>query len=323
MVFIQERKSKGAVYLYLGKSVRIGKRVFKISKYLGKKSNLNSAGINEEVKKFTSETDQNAVSFIVGQVEKKYSPFTYPLSLEEIKKIEEMNLKYREIKKSLNKKDWADVKKRFISNFVFESNALEGNSLTLKNFSEIVFEDRISASADLREVYDAKNSYFVFSKLFNANKEITESFIIDLHKRLVKNIDERIGYKKIPNVILGRMIDLTPPDKVPGEMKKLLEWYDVNKRKIYPLELAFKFHHRFERIHPFADGNGRVGRMLLNYILIKNGYYPIIIRRTHRDKYIKALQAADGQQYIPLMRFSLEKTKETYRKFFEVYYNYV
>ncbi|MDP2750605.1 MAG: Fic family protein [Nanoarchaeota archaeon] len=323
MVFLQERETKGAVYLYLGKSVRIGKKVFKISKYLGKKSNFSKAKINEEVKKFTLEADQGAVSFIVEQVEKKYSPFAYPLSLEEIKKIEEMNLKYREIKSSLNKKDWADVKKRFISNFVFESNALEGNSLTLKNFSEIVFENRISASADLREVYDAKNSYFVFSKLFNANKEITEQFIIDLHKRLVKNIDERIGYKKIPNMILGRTLDLTPPDKVPSEMKKLLEWYDLSRRKMHPLELAFKFHHKFEMIHPFADGNGRVGRMLLNYILIKNGYYPIIIRRTQRDKYIKALRAADGRQYIPLIRFSLEKTKETYRKFFEIYYKYV
>ena len=103
----------------------------------------------------------------------------------------------------------------------------------------------------------------------------------------------------------------------------MLKWYRENQNKLYPLELAFKFHHRFERIHPFADGNGRVGRMMLNYILIKEGYYPIIIRKNHRQKYIKALQAADLQRYLPLIRFGLEKAKETYRKFFEVYYQYI
>ena len=92
---------------------------------------------------------------------------------------------------------------------------------------------------------------------------------------------------------------------------------------MYPLELAFKFHQQFEKIHPFADGNGRVGRMLLNYILIKAGYYPIIIRKTHRNHYLKALQAADIGRYVPLMRFALEKAKETYRKFFEVYYGHI
>ncbi len=323
MVFVQERKSNGEIYLYLDKSIRIGGRVFKISKYLGKKSDFSKNKIVEETKKFTLDVDSRIISFLMERIREKFVSIKHPLSLEEIKKIEEMNLKYREIRKSLNKKDWADVKKRFIANFVFESNALEGNSLTLKNFSEIIFENKISGSADLREVYDAKNSYSVFSRLFSAKKEITESFIIDIHKKIMKNIDERAGYKQIPNIILGRHLELTPPDKVHEEMRKLLKWYQENNEKMYPLELAFKFHHKFERIHPFADGNGRVGRMLLNYILIKKGYYPVIIRKTHRNKYIKVLQAADNGQYIPLMRFSLEKTKETYRKFFEIYYKYV
>ena len=318
MVFIQERKSKGKTYIYLDKSIRVGNKVLKLSKYLGRKDNLSKEKINEEMKSFTLKINERLLSFLMTQAEKKYV-LKYPLSIEEIKKIEEMNLKYREIKNSLNKKDWADIKKRFIANFVFESNALEGNSLTLKNFSEIVFEKKIVGSADLREVYDAENSYAVFSKLFNSKKAIDEDFIINLHKGIMKNIDERAGYKKIPNTILGRNIKLTPPVEVQQEMKNLIRWYEKNN-SLYPLELAFKFHHKFERIHPFADGNGRVGRMLLNYILIRKGYYPIIIRRTHRNKYLRTLQAADNKNYILLMRFALEKAKETYRKFFEIYY---
>lgn len=323
MVFVQERKLKGVAYLYLDKSIRIKNKVFKISKYLGKKTDLSKERIKREIKRFALEIDSKIISLLVERAKKRYASLEYPLTIEEIKKIEEMNLKYREIRKSLNKKDWIDVKRRFIANFVFESNALEGNSLTLKNFSEIIFENRISDSADLREVYDAKNSYDVFSKLFNSRKEITEDFIIDLHRKIMKNIDDRIGYKKVPNIILGRNLELTPPNKVSEEVKELFRWYNENKKKMYPLELAFKFHHKFERIHPFADGNGRVGRMLLDYILIKNGYYPVIIRKTHRIKYFRALQAADNGKDVPLVRFALEKAKETYRKFFGVYYDYL
>ena len=323
MVFVQERKSKGTIYLYLDKSIRVKDKVFKISKFLGKKSDLSKAKINEEVKKFALEVDAKTVSFLVAQARKQYSTLSYPFSLEEVRKIEEMNLKYRGIRKSLHKMDWVDVKKRFVANFVFESNALEGNSLTLKNFSDVIFENKIVGSVDLRDVYDAKNSYAVFSQLFNSKKEITEGFILTIHKKIMKNIDDRTGYKKIPNIIMGRNLKLTEPEDVSGEMKKLLHWYHQQKEKIYPLELAFRFHHKFEKIHPFSDGNGRVGRMLLNYILIKQGYYPIIIRKTQRAKYIKALQSADREVNIPLLRFSLEKTKETYRKFFEIFYKYV
>jgi len=323
MVFIQRRELKGSRYIYLHKSVRIGQRIYKVSKFLGPEEDFSKSKVDEEVKKFALEVDARVVSFLTDQAKRKYHSLGYPLTLEEIRKVEEMNLKYKEIRKTLRKGDWTDIKKRFVANFIFESNALEGNSLTLKNFSEIVFENKIVGTTDLREIYDAKNSYEVFSRLFTSKREMTEEFIIGLHKKVMKNIDNRVGYKKIPNIILGRRVELTEPKEVPLAMKKLLTWYIDNKGKMYPLELAFKFHHKFERIHPFADGNGRVGRMLLNYILIRSGYFPIIIRKTHRNQYLKVMQAGDNGKYIPLMRFALDKVKETYRKFFEVYYQHI
>ncbi|OHA80914.1 MAG: hypothetical protein A3B06_03905 [Candidatus Yonathbacteria bacterium RIFCSPLOWO2_01_FULL_43_20] len=322
MVFVQERTSKGVKYLYLDKSIRVQNKIYKISKYLGKKSDISKHQLKEAIKKFALEIDERIVDHITHHLRKTLT-FTYPFSIEDVKTIERMNLKYKEIRNTLAPKDWNDIKKRFVANFVFESNALEGNSLTLKNFTEIIFENKVAGSSDLREVYDAKNSYQVFSKLFTAKKEITEAFIIDLHRKIMNNIDERTGYKKIPNVILGKRLQLSPPEQVPHKMKTLLTWYGTHKNRLHPLELAFRFHHQFEQIHPFADGNGRVGRMLLDYILIKQGYYPIIIRKNQRHSYLKSLEAADDQQYIPLIRFALEKAKETYRKFFEVYYGYI
>ena len=323
MAFIQERKSKGRKYIYIDKSIRIGDKIYKISKYLGKKSELSPNYIKKEIKRFDLEANPRILPLLMKYVVKKYQKLQYPLSYQEIEKIETMNLKYKQIKNRVTKEQWLDIKKRFVANFVFESNALEGNSLTLRNFSEIVFEERITGSTDLREVYDAKNSYAVFSHLFDSKKDLTENYIKEIHKRIVKNIDNRIGYKKFPNEILGRRLKLTEPKDVETEMLKLLNWYHHHKDKIYPLELAFKFHHRFEKIHPFADGNGRVGRMLLNLILIKQGYFPIIIRKTNRSAYLKALQAADQNKNIPLIRFALDKIKATYRKFFEVYYSHL
>lgn len=298
---------KGKEYVYSEKSLKYRRKVIKYSKY-GKLSK----NFNEEAEEKFSE--------IISQM---YNNSEFPLSFEEIKKIEKMNLGYRKIRKKLHKKDWDDVKKRFVANFVFESNALEGNSLTLKNFTEIIFENKIESATDLREVYKAKNSYQVFSYLLTARKELSIDFIIQIHKKLMKNIDDRIGFKKIPNFLLGRKIEFTPPKNVENEMKKLLIWYNSERYNLHPLELAFKFHHKFEMIHPFADGNGRVGRMLLNYILVKEGHFPIILRKNQRNKYLKVLDVADRGNYLVLMRFAIDKAKETYRKFFEIYSEHI
>ena len=107
MVFVQERIQKGEVYLYLDKSIRIGKKVYKISRFLGKKSEISPETIDKEKKKFTLELDTKIASLLVSEAAKRYS-LRFPLTIEEVKKIEEMNLKYKEIRKSLNKKDWEE-----------------------------------------------------------------------------------------------------------------------------------------------------------------------------------------------------------------------
>ena len=323
MVFVIEKKVKGKKYIYLEKSIRFGKKVIKLSKFLGRKEDISKSNIDDSIKDFALELNTRIIDTKIKFLQRKIDKFEYPITLEEIKKIERANLIYHEILNNLHKKDKEDLKKRFIANFVFESNAIEGNSLTLKNYQEILFEKRITKSSDLREIYDAENSYRTFSWLFNIKKELTEELIIEVHKKIIKNIDTRLGYKKIPNILLGRDLELCKPEKVKEEMGNLIRWFNQNKEKTYSLELAFKFHHKFEKIHPFADGNRRVGRMLLNYILIREGYFPIIIRKTQRQKYLKALETADNNIFLPLMRLAIERAKITYKNFFEVYYKYI
>ena len=120
-----------------------------------------------------------------------------------------------------------------------------------------------------------------------------------------------------------RNLKTTPPEKVEKEMNELIEWYNKNKGLIHPLRLATEFHARFERIHPFEDGNGRTGRILLNAILLEKSYPPLIIRKTSRIAYFSSLEAFDKGYKTKLEKFLLEKFKKTFNNFFKIYVKYL
>ena len=103
-------------------------------------------------------------------------------------------------------------------------------------------------------------------------------------------------YKTKDNHVLtisGEIHYYTPATQVPTEMEKLITWYNESKLKLHPVELAAVFHHKFVAIHPFSDGNGRVSRLCMNFILMKNGFPPAIIRNEKRKEYYVALEEAD------------------------------
>ena len=260
MVFVLERNLKGKTYLYLQKSMRVGPKIIKASKLLGRKDLFSPHEVSQAIKSFVLTSDPLMVNERMKLLQVRGVKFRIPFIKEELWRIEQMALHYREIMQSLRKEDITDMHKRFIANFVFESNAIEGNSLTLRNYQEILFEKRISKSADLREVYDAQNSYQAFVWLLSLHRPLSERLIIEIHSRLMDRIDAREGYKVLPNILLGKRTRLCAPEDVPSEMARLLEWYHQNRGNLHALELAFRFHHRFEQIHPFADGNGRAGR---------------------------------------------------------------
>jgi len=156
-----------------------------------------------------------------------------------------------------------------------------------------------------------QNTEKVFFEIMNNQYEINHDAIINIHKWLMADIDKRIGYRRTDVRVIRSNFEAAPAPYVKTDMDLLIKWYEKNREKLHPLALAGIFHHKFEKIHPFMDGNGRTGRMLLNFILIKNNYPPLIIHKKTRNEYLESLRKADKsnltkiskEEYSHLIRY--------------------
>lgn len=313
-MYFKVKNIKGKKYKYAVKSVRLPN-----GKIISLEKIYNNESKRELNKLFEEKEKTENIKYILSKIKPDHI-----FTREQIEKIESIKFNYKKIIKKLSKQSLKDLLDRFIANFTYESNALEGNSLTLKDVAIVMFENVSIKGKDLREIYETRNSRKVVEFIFKNKFDISHADIIKIHKMLVKDINIKQGYKKIPNFIVGREnLKTSSPEKVYQDMNDLIKWYHSNKDKIHPLKLVSLFHGKFEHIHPFEDGNGRVGRFLINTILIKNKYPPLIIRKSQRIAYLKALSNFDNKYPDSLERFILEKFKDTYEKFFEIYVKYI
>jgi len=312
-MYFKTKRIKGKKYRYAVRTIRLPDgKIVSLEKIYKNES-------EDELGKFFEEREKQEQ---IKYVTKRFGTDRI-FTKEQVGKIENIRLDYKKILKKLSKANIKDLLDRFTANFTYESNAIEGNSLTLKDVAIVMFEHLSIKGKDLREIYETINSRKVVELIMKNKFGISHEDIIKMHKILVKDTGIQEGYKKLPNFILGSRMKTTPPEKVYGEMDNLIRLYHENKGKIHPVKLAGLFHGKFECIHPFQDGNGRVGRFLINVVLVKNKYSPLIIRKSQRVSYLKALSNFDSKYSGSLERFILERFKETYKKFFEVYVKYL
>ncbi len=167
-----------------------------------------------------------------------------------------------------------------IPELVYNSNAIENSTLSLEDTEKILAGGSIARKVNVREVYEAKNLAKLTESLLKKNKSIINiKFILSLHKTLLTNIDDNIaGRFRIGKewVRVGNHLGANP-QFVPTLMQELVDSYNQNKIG-YFLDAVAHFHAEFETIHPFVDGNGRMGRVIINLQLMNLGYPPIIIQ---------------------------------------------
>lgn len=178
-----------------------------------------------------------------------------------------------------------------LSEQVYNSNAIESSTLTLEETDKILLKIDLDRYINERELFEAKNLARVVEYISTkaTEKELDLDVILLLHKMLISNIDDNIaGRFRIKEwVRIGQYI-AAPPDEVIDRLQKLLAEYNCS---IEPINIKVaKFHLGFEYIHPFVDGNGRIGRVLNNYLLIRAGLPPIILSFGDRQEYYKAFQ---------------------------------
>ena len=207
----------------------------------------------------------------------------------------------------LNKEQLKLIRDQIEIEYVYNSTAIEGNTLSL-NETRLILEEGITISGkSLREHLDVVNQKEAISWIedFIKNKaKIKEVDIIELHRLTLKGISNYWAgkYKTSQNRILGSKLKTTSPYKVHSEMDKLI--YEISENKGFnAIELAAYAHHELVRIHPFVDGNGRTARLLMNLILMREGYPPVVIIKKERKKYFDTLEKAHFGNFKDFFNF--------------------
>lgn len=174
----------------------------------------------------------------------------------------------------------------FMIEFTYDSNAIEGNTLTLQETAMVLEGITIDTKPlkDHLEVVGHKDAFKYVQRIISENIDFSESVIKDIHTLvLMDRPDDRGRYRQIPVRIMGASHEPPQPYLVPIQMEQLLQ--ELKKEQFHPIETAALFHLKFEGIHPFIDGNGRTGRLILNFMLMQNGYPPINVKFADRRKY--------------------------------------
>ena len=179
----------------------------------------------------------------------------------------------------------------------YTSNALEGNTLTRQETAIVVEKGLTVSGKTLVEHLEATNHAKAYENILamagRKSQTLSEKDILSIHEAILKGIDDHNAgcYRAVMVRISGSQVILPNHMKVPDLMDGFVSWMKQHK-KLHPVELAAEAHYQLVTIHPFTDGNGRTARLLMNLILIQNGYPPALIRNRDRLKYIQSLEKA-------------------------------
>lgn len=222
------------------------------------------------------------------------------------------------------------IMQKFRLDWNYHSNAIEGNTLTFGETKAFLMEGLTASGKPLKDHLDIKghNELIDFLQLFIQRQErLTEAAIREMHKillrepyeteavtldgRIVKKLIRLGEYKTTPNFVRtgsGQIHQYSAPEDVAPKMAELVEWHREQEQKaeLHPVVQAALFHHRFLAIHPFDDGNGRLGRILMNLLVMRAGFPPAVVKLSERDPYVAALRKADVGEVNSIVEFAAE-----------------
>lgn len=219
----------------------------------------------------------------------------------------------------------------------YNSNAIEGNKLSYGETTALLMHGITAKGKPLKDHLDIQGhneAVEYLERIVKGERNFTESDIRALHEILLVKSDYsdaetaegqpkrkkiEVGkYKSLPNhvkTITGEIHYYATPEETPALMNDLMDWYisAIENKDVHPVVIAALFHHKFVAIHPFDDGNGRLARLLMNLILIKNGYPPVVVKNDTKENYYALLSQADVGDNFPFVDFIIERLESSLR----------
>jgi Fic family protein len=306
MKYIRKKVIKGSPYYYFQYGLKKFKGEVTYSKYLGR-------SLPEDLKSSVANSFSEIAKISYDNLNSEIKEYFPPGGA---KKIESHRYKYAYLNHELFEGDLTLFRNLFNILFMLNSNRAEGSRVTRPDIEKVLkrrVKPRTLIDREVVNSVDALN--FAFSREFKWNRKSIRT----VHRKLFHDIRPDIAgsWKKEDNVagggFKGVLTTTTSWREVSKSMGKLLDWFKVEKKKkVYPPILALRFHFKFEAIHPFLDGNGRVGRILLNAFLIEKGFMPVIFFSQNHRAYCNAISRAREGQELSLAKHFVNHLGKTW-----------
>jgi len=282
MVELKKLKKGSKEYFYLVHSYRDGKSIKKKQIYLGSSIPKN---LDEKKKEFMQEFYKEKFLGDIDIIRKNF------------------NAEYKSMPKSAKEKS----KEKFAIKFTYNSQKIEGSTLTLKETANLLENGISPGSKPLRDAKEAESHRKVFFEMLDHDKTMNLQVVLKWHRNLMQNTHEDIA-GKIRNHDVGiAQSKFKPPMHIELDtlLKEFFDWYGKEKKSIHPVELAARTHLKFVTIHPFSDGNGRISRLMMNFVLKDNNFPMLDIRYIKRTSYYNALERSqiNGDENIFIQWF--------------------
>jgi len=267
MVSIKKKSRGKQTYYYLEHSIRRGKKVEKKQKYIGNK--------------------------IPGNIETQKSDFLYNIYQELwFPSFDKIKNNYQKEQKLMPEVAKDKELETFMIRFTYDTQRIEGSKLTLRETADLLEREITPKTKPLNDVKEAEAHKKVFYEMLNYKKDLNLQTILYWHKMLFDSSKPEIAGKIRQHQVAISGSKFMPP--FPAEIYPLimefLRWYNKNKNKLYPVVIAALVHLKFVTIHPFADGNGRISRIMMNFVLNKNKFPMMNIQYGNRTSYYNALE---------------------------------
>lgn len=301
-MFIEKKKSGKRIKYYLAHSYREKGKPKKIRKYLGIDLDKN------ELEKKKSQSKKELLQLIK---ELNTEVFDFYLTNSQLKSLNKLSKDIKIVK--LSKESF----KQFTQDFIFNTNAIEGSTMLKQEVKEVLEEHPKTNNPEELETLGVEKAIKYIKK---TKEDLSVKLILKIHRLCFEKTKSFAGkFRNVEVVIKNSSGEILHQGVLVKYLKEalneLVEWHDKNKNNFKPLVLAGIIHNQFEYIHPFQDGNGRVGRLLLNFILLKNAYPPINIFLEDREKYYRTLQEYQVSHNLqPTIDFLIKQYKKTLKK---------